>query len=58
MKKLLSPPTTPVFFISVAIAVIAVLANQHVVSDIPLEPFWILGIGYGVLAAACLFRRM
>lgn len=58
MKKLLSPPTTPVFFISVAIAVVAALAAEGIVSGIPLAPVWIMGIGYAVLAAACLMRRL
>lgn len=58
MKKLLSPPTTPVFFISLAIAVVAALAAKGYVSGIPLAPVWVMGIGYTVLAAACLMRRL
>lgn len=58
MKKMLSPPTTTVFFISVAIAIVAVLARQGIVTGLPIEPVWIMGIGYGVLALACLMRRL
>lgn len=57
-KKLLSPPTTTVFGISVVIAIVAALAEQRIVTGIPLAPFWILGIGYVVLALGCLLRRV
>lgn len=58
MKKLLSPPTTPIFFISVIIAVIAVLAAEGMVSGIPLAPLWIMGIAYALLTIGCLMRRV
>ncbi len=58
MKKLLSPPTTTVFFISLVVAVVAALARLKYVSGIPLEPVWIMAIAYGILAVACLFRRL
>jgi hypothetical protein len=58
MKKLLSPPTTPVFFISLAIALVAALAATGHITGIPLAPVWLMGIGYAVLAVACLMRRL
>lgn len=58
MKKLLSPPTTTVFFISLIVAVVAVLAKLNYVSGIPLEPVWLMGIAYAILAGACLLRRL
>lgn len=57
-RKPLSPPTLTVFGISLAIAIVAALANQRIVTGIPLEPVWIMGIGYAVLALGCLLRRV
>lgn len=58
MKRMLSAPTTPVFIISLVIAVIAVLASKAIVTGIPIAPLWIMGIAYALLAIACLLRRV
>ncbi len=58
MKKMLSPPTTPIFFISLIIAVVALLAAKGIVTGIPLAPLWIMTAAYALLAIGCLMRRV
>lgn len=52
----LSAPTTIVFLISVVIAIIGVLAGLGIFAIIPISAFWLVTIGYVVLAAGCLFK--
>ncbi len=52
----LSAPTNLFYLISLAIAIIGVLAALGVVTFIPLASVWILTIAYAVLAAACVFK--
>ena len=52
----LNRPTTVMFLISLAIAIIAALTALGTLSLIPLAAVWIMGIGYAVLAIGCLMR--
>ena len=52
----LSAPTMVVFLISVVIAALGLLAKLSILSIIPVESFWLMTIGYIVLAAGCLFK--
>ena len=52
----LSAPTMIVFLISLVIAVLGILAGMGILSVIPLAAFWIVGIGYAVLAVGCLLK--
>ena len=52
----LSPPTNLIFLISVVIAVLGVLAALNIVNFIPLAAVWLVTIGFGLLAAGCLFK--
>ena len=52
----LSAPTMVVFLISLAIAILGLLSGLGVFSIIPVSAFWLMTIGYGILAAACLLK--
>lgn len=52
----LSAPTTPVFIISVIIAVLGILSGVGVLSVIPVSAFWLVTIGYIILAAGCMLK--
>lgn len=52
----LSAPTTLVFIISIVIAVLGILAGLGILAVIPVPAFWLVTIGYVVLAAGCLFK--
>jgi hypothetical protein len=55
----LTPPSVPVFFISVILAVLAVLATYgHVSLFRTSHAFLVLLVGYVVLMIGCLFRRV
>ena len=55
----LTPPSVPLFFISVLLAILAVLVTYGHLSLIrPSYAFLVLLIGYVVLAIGCLFRRV
>ncbi|WP_417675984.1 hypothetical protein [Roseibium sp.] len=55
----LSPPTTLVFIISLALAVFAILPLLGVaVPHVGISSFMILIIAYAVLAAGVLFRKL
>ena len=55
----LTPPSVPVFFISVLLAVLAVLVTYGYVTAIRTSyAFLLLMIGYIVLVIGCLFRRV
>ena len=55
----LTPPSVPVFFISVLLAVLAVLVTYGYVTAIRTSyAFLVLMIGYIVLVIGCLFRRV
>ena len=46
----LSAPTVPVFIIAVVIAVLGILAGAGIFSVIPVAPFWLVTIGFIILA--------
>ncbi len=52
----LTAPTQIVFFLSVIIAILALLAFYGTLSFIPLAAFWILLIAYVILAVGCLLK--
>ncbi len=52
----LSAPTILVFLISLVAAVLGILSGLGIVAVIPLSAFWLLTIGYAVLALGCLFK--
>ncbi len=52
----LSAPTMIVFLISLAIAILGVLAGLGIFSIIPVSAFWLVTIGYVILAAGCLLK--
>jgi hypothetical protein len=55
----LTPPSVPVFFISVLLAILALLVMYGYVSAIRASSaFLVLMIGYIVLVIGCLFRRV
>ena len=55
----LTPPSVPLFLISAALAIMAVLVTYGKVSLFrPSYAFVVLLIGYVVLAIGCLFRRV
>lgn len=55
----LTPPSVPLFLVSVVLAVLAVLVTYgHVNLFRPTHAFLLLLIGYIVLAVGCLFRRV
>lgn len=56
MTMNLSAPTNIVFIISLVIAVLGILAGTGVFSIIPISAFWLVTIGYAVLAAGCLLK--
>jgi len=52
----LSAPTQVVFLISLVIAVIGVLAGLAIIPGLPIAAFWIIAVGYIVLAVGCLLK--
>ncbi len=56
MTLKLSAPTTLMFVISVAIAVLAALSALGTLSILPIASVWLMGIAFVVLAVACLFK--
>lgn len=52
----LSAPTNIVFIISLVIAVLGILAGLGIFTVIPVSAFWLVTIGYVVLAAGCLLK--
>ena len=52
----LSAPTTIVFIVSLVIAVLGILAGLGILAIIPVSAFWLVTVGYVVLAAGCLFK--
>ena len=52
----LSAPTNLVFLIAVVIAVLGILAGLGILAILPIAPFWLVTIGFGLLAAGCLFK--
>jgi integration host factor subunit alpha len=49
-------PTQLMFIISLIIAAAAALIALGVIPSIPIASVWVMGIGYAVLAAGCLFN--
>jgi len=56
MKLNLSAPTTVIFLISLVIALIGLLASFAIIPSLPISSFWIMTVGYVVLAIGCLFK--
>ncbi|MDZ7600721.1 MAG: hypothetical protein U1A06_05045 [Hoeflea sp.] len=54
----LSAPTQVIFLLSLVIAIIGILAGLAVIPSLPIPAFWIVVVGYGVLAAGCLLKRV
>jgi hypothetical protein len=52
----LSPPTTAVFFISLILAVLAVISTFVAIPVISANAFWVAIIAYVILAIGNLFR--
>ncbi len=52
----LSAPTQIVFLISLVIAVVGILAGLAIIPALPISAFWIVVVGYLVLAGGCLFK--
>lgn len=52
----LSAPTTVLFVISLAVALLGLLAVLNVISGLPIASVWLMAIAYGVLAIGCLFK--
>jgi len=52
----LSAPTTALFVISPAVALLGLLAVLNVISGLPIASVWLMAIAYGVLAIGCLFQ--
>ena len=54
----LSAPTNLFFIISLVIALLGILAGLGILAIIPVPSFWLVTIGYIVLALACLLKGM
>lgn len=54
----LTAPTNLVFLISLIIAVLGILSGLGVLSVITVSAFWLVTIGYVVLAAGCLMKGL
>jgi hypothetical protein len=55
----LTPPSVPVFFVSILLAILALLVTYGYVTAIrPSYAFMVLLIGYALLMIGCLFRRV
>ena len=55
----LTPPSVPVFFISIALAILALLVTYGYVTAIrPSYAFTVLLVSYALLMIGCLFRRV
>ena len=52
----LSAPTNIVFIISLVVAILGILAGLGVLAIIPVSAFWLVTIGYVILAAGCLLK--
>ncbi len=52
----LSAPTQIVFLISVAVAVIGLLAALGILSFVPVASVWIMLVAYIILAVGCLLK--
>lgn len=52
----LSAPKQIVFIVSLILVIIGVLVSMAIIPSLPLSSFWIVVIGYAVLAFGCLFR--
>lgn len=54
----LSAPTQIVFLISLVIAIVGILVALAVIPSLPISAFWIVVVGYVVLALGCLLKRV
>jgi hypothetical protein len=52
----LSAPTNLVFIISLVVALVGLLVGLGVIPSLPISSFWIVVVGYAVLAFGCLFK--
>jgi hypothetical protein len=51
-----SAPTGLVFFVALAVAVVAALEAMGTISFVPLASVWIMAIAYAVLAVGCIIK--
>ena len=51
-----SAPTNLIFFLALAVAVIAALTALGTLSLVPLASVWIMAIAYAILAVGCMIR--
>lgn len=54
----LTPPKQITFWISVALAVLALLAESGTLTIVPIAPFWLLFIGFALLAVSLLVKGL
>ena len=54
----LSAPTNIIFIISAIIAILGILAGVGVLAVIPVPAFWLVVIGYVILALGCMLKGM
>jgi hypothetical protein len=52
----LSAPTTVVFVVALAIAIVAALQALGTLSILPIAAVWLMAAAYAVLAVGCLFK--
>jgi hypothetical protein len=58
VKMKLSAPTTPVFLISLIVGIVGILVAQGVVPDFGVRGFWLLALGFILLALANLMKGL
>jgi hypothetical protein len=52
----LNAPTTVVFVVALAIAIVAALQALGTLSILPIAAVWLMAAAYAVLAVGCLFK--
>lgn len=52
----LSAPTNVVFIISLVVAIVGLIVGLGIIPALPISAFWIVIIGYAVLACGCLLK--
>jgi hypothetical protein len=58
MNLRLSAPKVVTFWIAVVIVVLGILVEQGVIGGLPIAPFWVVVIGFVLLALANLLRDL
>lgn len=54
----LSAPTQIVFLISLVVAILGILAGMGILVFLPISAFWLVTVGYVILAAGCMLKGM